>query len=370
MTRLHFCISCLLLACMTLSSSFCWADTPLSLAAVVNAYKHQDLTGLSLNDLASLDVIPVDVTGTHTHLAHQVMLGARYMTMSMGGNLQGIDDVSTNGILARYPMTPTHMTSDMLMLDAMYAPSNSATLMLMLPYRSMSMDMAMPSGMGMAGSGVTQFTTHSSGFGDLSLSGNYTVSGNIMQGGRRILLNLGLSVPTGSINKMAIMPPGTNQLLEYPMQLGSGTYDITSGVTYLDGADQWAWGAQALATNHLGKNRAGYRLGDQYSLNSWVYYRVKPWLGPSLRLEYIDTGNVVGRDARLDPTASPDNDPNHQGGERLNAIVGLDLYAPEGRYKGNRLSLEYGRPMYQNLDGPQLKEDWEFTVSYSNTFTP
>ena len=329
---------------------------------MVDAYKPQDLTGLDLNQLLDLDVLPVDVTGTHTHLSHEIMLGVRFMSDHMVGNRDGTHDLTVNDVLKRYPVAHTQMTMGMTMFDLMYAPSDSATLMAMLPYKDMNMDHVNREGV--------HYATYSSGFGDVSLMGNYTVLGNIRKGGNRLLLNAGLSFPTGSINKTYDTPSRRNAPLEYPMQLGSGTYDLMPGITYLGNTRDWAYGAQLMATNRLGRNSAGYRLGDEYHLNTWGYYRINDWVGPSLRLEYSDVGKISGSDSRMNPATNSAFDPNQQGGKRLDLVVGVDVYAPKGRFKGNRLTLEYGRPVYQDLNGLQLNTQYEYTVGWSYTYRP
>ena len=67
--------------------------------------------------------------------------------------------------------------------------------------------------------------------------------------------------------------------------------------------------------------------------------------------------------ASLVPTA----DPKLRGGDRVDALVGLNWYFGEGSLAGHRLALEYGLPVYQDLDGPQLETDsilllgWQFS---------
>ena len=51
----------------------------------------------------------------------------------------------------------------------------------------------------------------------------------------QIHLNAGISLPTGSID---VEDQG---LLPYPMQLGSGIYDLLPGITYNGQAHQFSW---------------------------------------------------------------------------------------------------------------------------------
>lgn len=83
--------------------------------SMLGAYKPQDLTGLDLDQLLNLDGLPIGVTGTHTHLSHEIMLGARLMSVHMGGNRDGNHNVSVDDVLKNYPVAHTRMNITMVM---------------------------------------------------------------------------------------------------------------------------------------------------------------------------------------------------------------------------------------------------------------
>jgi hypothetical protein len=63
---------------------------------------------------------------------------------------------------------------------------------------------------------------------------------------------------------------------------------------------------------------------------------------------------MYGYDAAINQTASSDptaNVYNYGSKKMLNALVGINLYAPKSFLKGMHLLLEYGMPVYQNLGG-------------------
>ena len=60
------------------------------------------------------------------------------------------------------------------------------------------------------------------------------------------------------------------------MQLGSGTYDLLPGLTYLGQSDEWSWGVQTIETLRLGRNDEGYTLGDNLMATGWV---ARKWTG-------------------------------------------------------------------------------------------
>ncbi|HZT43865.1 MAG TPA: transporter [Chthonomonadaceae bacterium] len=321
-----------------------------------------DLTNLSLEQLLQEDIIPVNVLGTHTHLKGQVMLGYEFTHQNYAGNQQGTHPISLAGVLEKYPVAHTSMNMDMHMFELMYAPSDNLTLMAMLPYKSNVMEHLNRKGV--------HYLTSDSGIGDLQLQANITVSGDIHKGGSRLLFNAGISVPTGSIDERHSTPTSASAKLEYPMQLGIGTVALLPGLTYLNDTKRWSLGAQFLGSFPLGTNADHYRWGDAFSLDTWAYYRVSDQFGPSLRLDWSSWGNIHGADPEFHPLDNPAFDPKQQSGKRLSLYLGFSLYAPRGRLKGHRLTFEAGWPLYQDLGGIQIGEDFEYTLSWNYTFTP
>jgi hypothetical protein len=47
-------------------------------------------------------------------------------------------------------------------------------------------------------------------------------------------------------------------------------------------------------------------------------------------------------------------------------IPGLSFDVP--RFKGQRIALEVGIPIYQELDGPQLKQNWSLKTGWQWVF--
>jgi hypothetical protein len=320
-----------------------------------------DLTTLSLQELMKVDVISINVLGSHVHPAGQWMLGYEYMFEHIDGNRDGTHRVSQGQILDEFATAPTKMTMQMHMAMVMYAPSNDLTLAAMLPYILKSMDNVARDG--------TRFTLKSEGFGDLQLRGLYTVYA-LGEYRHRLLLNAGISFPTGSINEKDFGPDRSagQSRLEYPMQLGSGTVDLLPGLTYLGQAETWAWGAEFVPTVRLGRNRHDYRLGNRYRLSAWVGWKLTEWMSISARLDGQLWENISGADPALDPMDAPTKDTNLQGGRRIDGLLGVNFYVPAGILKGVRFAVEAGAPLYQSLNGPQLQTDWLVHVGAQWTF--
>ena len=314
----------------------------------------QKLTDLSLEELMGLDIISINVLGTHTHLQGQWMVSYEYMHMSMRGERVGTQTVGNDTVLARFNASPTDMTMDMHMPMIMYAPTNDVTLTAMLPYVRKSMNHIDREGM--------RFIEESSGIGDLNVNALYTFY-KTRTLAHRLILNAGLNLATGSITRTQ-----DNLPLEYPMQSGSGSFELLAGMTYLGQTPNWAVGAEAIPRIRLNENSNHYRLGNQYRLTSWVARKWTDWLSVSARIDEQVLNAIHGADPALDPEDEPTKDPGIQGGNRVDLSVGMNLYAPKGALKGHRLAIEGTLPMYQSFDGPQLQTRWQVHVGWQWIF--
>ena len=333
-------------------------------SAASQPVKPGDLMGLSLQELYELDIVQPNVLGGHTHPPGQMMFGYQYMHMSMSGLYQGDRKISPSEAFSKgFSTMHTSMEMDMHMVEAMYAPTERLTLMAMLPYKSMSMLHLTKAG--------KIFGQSASGLGDLEVMGLITIFGNIRKGGHRLVLNAGMSFPTGSINVQDHSegdPTKKLVTLEYFMQLGSGTYDLMPGLTYLGDSGPWSWGAQTIETVRLGNNDHDYRFGDEYRVSAWASYGFTDWFAPSIRLDGRWWEDISGKDKNLNTNHTPEARTDLRGGRRLDLLLGLNFYVPRGALKGTRLVVEGGIPVYQHLDGPQLGTAWIFSLGGSYAF--
>jgi hypothetical protein len=214
----------------------------------------------------------------------------------------------------------------------------------MLAYIIKSMNHVMPDG--------TRFGERTEGPGDAEVRALYTFF-STDDFRHRFILSGGVSFPTGSIDR------GMGGMrLEYPMQLGSGTVDLMPGLTYLGQTDLMAWGAEFDPTFRLGQNGNHYRLGNRYRLSGWGALKLTPSLSLAGRVDAEAWGDIHGADPALDPTDEPTKNVSAQGGRHVDLMLGLNAYFPRGGFKGLRLALEAGAPVYQSLNGPQLQITW------------
>jgi hypothetical protein len=317
---------------------------------------------------------PINVMGDHIHEKGELMFSYRYMHMSMEDNKDGSSGISPDEIVTTVPnrfgmpptlrVVPTEMTMDMHMLGLMVAPTDRITLMGMVNYQEKDMKHITYAGP----AGTTQlgtFRTSTSGIGDSVLSALFGFTD--AHAAHRWHATLGVSLPTGSVDEEGrILTPMNTQptvRLPYPMQLGSGTYDLITGLTYASDAGAWGWGSQLGALTRLGDNDEGYTLGNKYHATGWLSYLLTTALSVSGSLGVVDWGNIDGIDPEImGPVQTAD--PSRQGGQRAAFGLGMNYLLP---VEGHRLALEATVPIWQDLDGPQLEVDWGITLGWQYT---
>jgi nitrous oxide reductase accessory protein NosL len=301
----------------------------------------------------------------HTHPAGMWMVNYKFMHMNMSGLRAGTSDVGLDSVGYKrnkpydYMMIPTDMTMDMHMFMLMYGITDRLTVMAMANYQVNSMGMLMDMGPGKMITREDPMSTR--GIGDTELRGMYKLN-------KYLTGSLGLSLPTGDINQTIVMMHKEYRA-PYDMQLGSGTYDLKPALTYnaLSDDAKWNWGAQAMYTYHIGNNKNDYSLGDNFKVTGWLQRSFGP-ASSWVRLAFNDTGRIRGQDSEIDKlihpamgmgmsmsmgAPTPDADPSNYGGKRLDGLIGVS-------YQKGSLSfgVEGGLPIYQNLNGLQMKTTW------------
>ncbi|GAA3514190.1 transporter [Aquimarina addita] len=304
---------------------------------------------------------PISVMGDHTHGKGEFMFSYRYMYMNMEDLNRGSENVPfSNAILTNdaYMVTPTSMPMNMHMLGAMYAPSDRVTLMAMVNYLSQDMDHITAMG--------GTFSTASSGFGDTQIAAMYKFFNHNKQ---QLHGQVGISIPTGSIDEEDVTPASTPNasILPYPMQIGSGTWDAVLALTYLKQWNILSFGSQLKTTLRTGTNDNEYRLGNTYSSNNWLALKATDWLSISGRLEIGAIDKIEGANPDLNPMLVITADTDNSGMTYANAGLGCNLYAFQGSLKNLRLGFEAALPLFQNMNGVQLrnKETLSLGLQYS-----
>ena len=363
---------------------------------------------------------PPGIMGDHIMAPGDFMVSYLRSDMKMDGYLDGSDDVSVSDVLSKYGSAGQNMTMEMHMLDIMFGVTETWTGGVMLHYMRNDMTHLMADGSSM--------NMNSEGIGDIRLTAARNLYKKALdnKGGEfGVNLNLGLSLPTGSIDEAhthahgsdhaghnghgghhghsghmnhgartsqaahaghgghAPMNPavdlsqspfgsppaghghnghGGDHMMttrNYMMQLGSGTVDPTIGLTAYRRWDDYNLGAQASYTPRFGRNGNGYRLGDEARFTGWVAKELTDHVSASFRLNGHYRDNIKG----ADPLAPP-NPGYRGGGVRVDALAGVSLYSGETSWGNHTLQAEYGMPIYQNLNGPQMQTEQVFNLSY------
>lgn len=306
---------------------------------------------------------PISVMGDHYHGKNDIMFSYRFMRMNMETLINGTASITNNEAHdSGYMVTPLNMPMNMHMLGVMYGLSDRITLVAMAMYveKDMELQMRMPNGM------TNQFSTASSGFGDVKIGALYKILNKNKQS---LHAQLNLSIPTGKIDAEDVTPMSNpNKIqLPYPMQIGSGTFDTDLAVTYLGQSDLVSWGSQLKTTIRFGENDDNYTLGNNYGLNSWFAVKTTDWLSFSGRIEGLITEKISGVNPNLNPMMVTTADVNNSGGKYINSGVGFNIYIPKGTFKNVRFGFEYAYPIFQKPNGIQLKreETLTFGLQYS-----
>lgn len=345
----------------------------LALVAIVplaNAQDHpMDLRELSLKELLSLDLEELKAGDANTFYQGAWSVGYRYMFQQMRGYLIGQDRVSVESLLRSnggpYAIVQDAMTQELHIIETSYSPTERVTILASVPFIIQTTAHQRAPGPNPFVNEQFDVTTH--GLSDVAVKLAYTA----YRGDQHQIIGFtGISFPTGSIDETGTTPRGQNAPLPYTMQLGSGTYDLDPGIAYSGRSGLWSWGAEFLYKVRLAENDAGYNFGDRCNMSLNLTRRFSDWFAPSLVLTGRGWEEISGRDPRLDPVrlAVPVADPSLFGGKRLDLLFRLNFAAPRGFLKGSRWSLEGGLPIYQDLNGPQMRADFRLGASWQWTF--
>ena len=279
--------------------------------------------------------------------------GYRYTNHSLDGLRDGRDDLSRSDVVAEgYTSIADEMIVQEHLFELAYGWDERCTWVASLPVLFKELDTDL-----VGGGSIEQ---EAEGIGDLQLGVVYDLDHDE---GRRLRLHVMLGVPTGSFDEEDGGPGGGDVTLPYPMQLGTGTFDLHPGVTWMRKKDGWSWGVQGAGRVHLGENSDDWAVGDSFDFNAWISRTLVNDVVGSLRLQNRSWGDYHGDSDDLDPTVDPLQNPHRQGGMRTDLAAGVAWELGAGR-DVNRLELEVGVPVDEWLDGPQLGTDLLLTFGW------
>jgi len=157
-------------------------------------------------------------------------------------------------------------------------------------------------------------------------------------------------------------------VLPYPMQIGSGTFDLIAGLGQSFERDHDSYGFQLRGIMPLAENDEDYSVGNNYTATVWYARKLNHNISTSIRGPYVLKDNYEGNDRRYAMAQAmnlvPTIDPKLRGGSRFDIALGLNWLLSSG----HRFSLEYHLPAWQVLDGPQLETDSGLTFGWQLAF--
>lgn len=300
---------------------------------------------------------PIHVMGDHTHKKGGIMVSYRYMNMAMNGAINGSNSMATAAVHENYMVAPIDMNMTMHMIGIMYAPSDHITIMAMTNYQTNAMNLRTRMGL--------DFATAGNGLGDIKLSALSTIFNKNRQ---TLVGNIGVSIPTGSIENKGDTPMMANAQLAYPMQNGSGTWDPFARLTYQGQTNRLSWGLQVSYLTRIGENEREYTLGDSFGGVAWGAVKVSKNFSASLSIDYANLGTISGADPALNPMMMPLFDSANSGRNLLSPGIGINYYVADGALKNFRVSLDFMAPIVQTTTGTQMEHTWMGTAGIQYAF--
>jgi hypothetical protein len=246
-----------------------------------------------------------------------------------------------------YEQTPKALDVSVHTFELAYAPHPRLTLVLEVPFLEKELRRIDAAG--------RSRRDRSDGVGDIRFS---IIIPFIRKGRETSQIHLGFDAPTGSIRR-----GGDQGRLPYDNQIGNGSWDLEWGWTYRGELDYFSWGAQLLGNHPVDTNGLHYREGSRFEASMWSGLRIVSGLSASLRFSVEKRNNIHGRDRNLDIVADgPSSNDKKRGGFHFDVYPGIALEIPG--LDRQRLAVEFGLPIYQNLDGPQLSRDWSVKAGW------
>jgi hypothetical protein len=229
-----------------------------------------------------------------------------------------------------------------------------------------------------ASTGRAGFTMESYGMADSMLMAKYRLyTDDPLIPTSQVSLLMGLVLPTGSIdekNKDHPVEARRKELLPYGMQLGGGTFDPVLGILYQGSSTPWWWGVNLTYIPRLYDNSRDWRWGSEFRYDLYAMHQFRYDMVAYAQLNGKMQGKVRGEmDAAADgssgratigdPTSgytTPTWDPDNYGGHIVHTTVGLQWQPVPFNIIDVGLSL----PVYQDLNGPQMEEDWKLIFTW------
>lgn len=252
-----------------------------------------------------------------------------------------------------YQKVPTELDVTLHDFEVAYAPHSRVTLVVTVPFVEKELQEFSP------GPGGGRSERQTDGIGDLEFS---VIVPFIKKGSESSQFHISVIAPTGSIRR-----GGDLGRLPYDLQIGNGTWDLEWGWTYRRDGERVAWGGQFYGIHPVGTNGLHYREGSRFNASAWTAVNIAFGISASVRVGVAKWNNIRGSDRSLDlATDGPSANPKARGGHRVDISPGLSWTIPN--LVDQTLSVEFGLPVYHELDGPQLSQESSLKVGWRWVF--
>lgn len=299
---------------------------------------------------------PIGVMRDHTHKKGEFMASYRFSQTYLNELRDADDEVLDQNSL--YNSNPDHMILQRHVYGLMYGLTDNITISATGSYSAREIQIK-------AGDNDSVVNMEVADIGDTNVNVLYKILSNDKV---NFQLNLGLGLPTGENSEYDSYID--NQRMKYIMQSGSGSYEFLPGLSYTNYQDDFSFGAQINANFRLNSNDNGYKFGDEYSFTSWIAKEMAKGFVLSARAEYNIVEGIDGQDPQFVDLInfSPVYNPNLGDGSMLYGFGGASYKFDSGYFKGQRIAVEFGAPLYQKIDGPMLQDRYKFIIGWQRHF--
>ncbi|MBL4629811.1 MAG: hypothetical protein JKY14_01135 [Paraglaciecola sp.] len=323
-----------------------------------------ELAEMSLQQLFEQNI---DEQSTVSQNASNWSFALQYKVAKFDGYLDGHEKLSFDDVLwegpseqrtnKNFPVLPTVISQRATLFSVGYQFNNDWRVHITLPYIYQSTEHIS------SVENYDYFVINSSGLGDIAFSASYRL---FKYKSDVWWLTAGVSLPSGSIDEQGDTPRAEgDQVLPYTMQLGSVTYDFPFELSYQSHSKHDVL-VSVSANIRTGRNNRNYRLGNNYKLSGRYRFATEFFIKPFVGLDLQHSEVINGRDESLLVPATfvypaSITNPDLYGGTKLSARVGISWQIN----KKHRMSVDFTKPLYQNLHGPQPKELWHSGIQIS-----
>ena len=356
------------------------------------------LVGLPLNIFAANAIHhgPIGVMADHFHKKGEWMVSLRFANMEMKKNILNGNSISIEDILkqpnpftkipmmmknsesmlaihevpskisdhphstsmkipANLSVIPKKMTMRMIMLGAMYAPSDKLTLMGMAMFNDKEMMLDTHQAM-VARNYLGSFETSSSDLTKISFSALFNLH-DIESSRWHAIFGLEKSLGENSEKGLVLTPMNIKTFitLPYGMQSSDKALRLITGITNVRLIGGFVIGNQLLVKKVI--DEKDWNFGDELEYNIWLQGSFNDRASYSFRLNYNNQDSIDGFDKTIMAPVQTAN-PLNYGGEIINFGIGINVISNifGGRYK-DRFAFEIIKPIDQNTNGLQMKDD-------------